>query len=251
MKRLAALLLLLPCSLAFAQQGTTAAQAPNADTRSDCPTYAEFTGATGCVYPNTVLTVADQVTAAGKQWKAYLADMGDSTCVHANSNAADDGVLPGAGPDYDTRHNPFVYFHSLLDLGSCESDDVGIQHLSKDLHAVKHTPTYAFIAPGSQAGLSSEDAFLKRWVPAILASPAYKQDGVLMIVFAKAPAPNGSGSVRTGALVLSPKVKAGSTVSTRYGPYSVLRSVEDLLGYTPLVHAKTAKSFADAAVGST
>jgi hypothetical protein len=71
-----------------------------------------------------------------------------------------------------------------------------------------------------------------------------------MIVFAKAPAANGSGPVRTGALVLSPKVKRDSTVSTRYGPYSVLRSVEDLLGYTPLVHAKTAKSFAGLAVGS-
>ena len=110
-------------------------QAPNADTRDDCSTYAEFTGSAqaasdgqvpgaGCVYPNTVLTVADQVTAAGKQWKAYLADMGDSTCVHPNSNAAGDGELPGAGIDYDTQHNPFVYFHSLLDLGGCSSNDV-------------------------------------------------------------------------------------------------------------------------------
>ena len=70
-----------------------------------------------------------------------------------------------------------------------------------------------------------------------------------MIVFAKAPAADGSGPVRTGALILSPKVKAGSSVSTRYGPYSVLRSVEDLLGLTPLVHAQTAKSFASLAVG--
>jgi phosphatidylinositol-3-phosphatase len=215
------------------------------------------------VYPNTVLTVADQVTAAGKQWKAYLADMGDSTCVHPNSNAADNGELPGAGSDYDTQHNPFVYFHSLLDLGGCSSNDVGLQHLSKDLHAAKRTPTYAFIAPGlcdepsaaacpdgSPGGLAGEDAFLKRFVPAILASAAYKQGGVLMIVFAKAPAATGSGPVRTGALILSPKVKKGSSISTRYGPYSVLRSVEDLLGLTPLVHAANAKSFASFAVGS-
>jgi len=243
-------------------------QAPNTDTESDCSTYAEFPGSAkasadgqvpgpGCVYPNTVLTVADQVTAAGKQWKAYLEDMGDSTCVHPNSNAADDSALPGAGPDYATWHNPFVYFHSLLDLGGCMSDDVSLQGLSKDLRAKKRTPTYSFIAPalcdepsagacadGAPTGLAGEDAFLKHWVPAILASPAYKQDGVLMIVFAKAPAAGGGGPVRTGALVLSPKAKAGSTVSTPFNPYSVLRSVEDLLGYTPLVHAKTARSFA-------
>lgn len=249
-------------------------QAPNADTRSDCSTYAEFAGPAkassdgqvpgpGCVYPDTVLTVADQVTAGGKQWRAYLADMGDSTCVHPNSNAADDTVLPGAGSDYATWHNPFVYFHSLLDLGGCASNDVGLQHLTKDLRAATRTPAYAFIAPGlcdepssaacpdgAPGGLAGEDAFLNQWVPAILASPAYKQDGVLMIVFAKAPTATGSGPVRTGALILSPKAKAGSTVRTNYGPYSVLRSAEDLLGYTPLVHAATAKSFANVALGS-
>jgi len=250
-------------------------QAPNADTRGDCATYAEFSGSftpasdgqvpgPGCVYPDTVLTVADQVTASGKQWKAYLADMGSSSCVHANSNAADDATLPGAGSDYDTRHNPFIYFHSLLDLGGCASNDVGLQDLTKDLRKAKRTPTYAFIAPGlcgepsagacpdgRPTGLAGEDAFLKQVVPAILASSAYKQGGVLMIVFAKAPATDGSGPARTGALILSPKVKAGSTVSTRYNPYSVLRSIEDLLGYTPLVHASTAKSFANVATGST
>lgn len=249
-------------------------QAPNADTRGDCTTYAEFSESAkaasdgqvtgpGCVYPDTVLTVADQVTASGKPWKAYLADMSDATCVHPNSNAADDAALPGADSDYDTRHNPFIYFHSLLDLGGCSSNDVGLQSLAKDLRKAKRTPTYAFVAPGlcdepsagacpdgSPDGLAGEDAFLERWVPAILASAAYKQGGVLMIVFAKAPATNASGPVRTGALILSSTVKAGSTVSTRYSPYSVLRSVEDLLGYTPLVHAKSAKSFANLAIGS-
>jgi hypothetical protein len=247
-------------------------QAPNADTRSDCATYAEFGSSAkplasgqvpgrGCVYPNTVLTIADQTTAGGKQWKAYLADMGNATCMHPDSGAADDAPLPGAGPEYDTRHNPFVYFHSLLDLGSCASDDVGLQKLSRDLHAAKRTPSYAFIAPdacaepgaadcpaGKAVGLAGEDAFLKRWVPAITASPAYKQGGALMIVFAKAPAAVGSGPQRVGALILSPKVKRGATVSAPYNPYSVLRSAEDLLGFTPLVHAKAAKSFADAAM---
>jgi hypothetical protein len=188
--------------------------------------------------------------------------------MHPNSGALDDSVLTGAGSDYATRHNPFIYFHSLLDLGGCSSDDVGLQHLAGDLHKLKRTPTYAFIAPGlcddassapsatsatcpsgQPTGLAGEDAFLKQWVPKILASPAYKQDGVLMIVFAhSSPAgatPAAAGPVRTGALILSPLLaKTKSTVATTYGPYSLLRTTEDLLGYTPLVHAKTAKSFA-------
>ena len=250
-------------------------QAPNADTRSDCATYAEFPSSAkaqsngqfdgaGCVYPNTALTVADQVTAAGKEWKAYLAGLGSSTCVHADSNAADDAPLTGATSDYATRHNPFIYFHSLLDLGGCSSNDVGIQHLAGDLRAAKRTPTYAYVAPGlcdepsatscpgdKPGGLAGEDAFLKRWVPPILASQAYKQDGVLMIVFAdgKPAAAAGEGhhgAVRTGALILSPLAAKGRTLSGTYGPYSVLRTIEDLFGYPPLVHAKSARSFASA-----
>ena len=252
-------------------------QAPNSDTTSDCATYAEFSSSAtaqsngqipgpGCVYPNTTLTIADQVTAAGKQWKAYIAGMGTSACVHANSNAADDTQLTGADSDYDTRHNPFVYFHSLLDLGGCQSNDIGIQHLTKDLRVAKRTPTYAYIAPGlcdepsatscagnEPVGLEAEDTFLKRWVPQILASQAYKQDGVLMIVFAdaNAGADAGAGSgrpVRTGALIVSPLAHKGKTVSGSYGPYSMLRTIEGLLGYTPLVHAHTARSFASAAL---
>jgi hypothetical protein len=252
-------------------------QSPNADTRSDCAVYAEFPSAakaqrsgqfpgSGCVYPNTALTIADQVTAAGKQWKAYLAGMGTSTCVHADSNATDDTTLTGADSDYATMHNPFIYFHSLLDLGGCQSDDVGIQHLTKDLRGAKRTPTYAYIAPGlcdepsaitcagdKPGGLAGEDAFLKRWVPQILASAAYKQDGVLMIVFADGKPATAAGvgaqrPVRTGALILSPLAHHGRKIAGNYDPYSVLRTIENLLGYTPLVHAKSAHSFATTAL---
>lgn len=247
-------------------------QAPNADTRTDCATYAEFPPATtarsdgqvpgaGCVYPNTVLTIADQVTAAGKQWRAYLADMGSTTCMHPDSNAADDGPVTGAGSDYATRHNPFIYFHSLLDLGGCGSNDVELTHLAGALRTARRAPAYAFIAPGlcdepsaaacpatDPTGLAGEDAFLKQWVPRILASAAYRQDGVLMIVFARAPAATAAAPIRTGALILSPLAKAGSTVRGTYNPYSVLRSVEDMLGYAPLVHAGSAHSFATAAL---
>jgi hypothetical protein len=52
--------------------------------------------------------------------------------------------------------------------------------------------------------------------------------------------------VPTGAVVLSRYAKAGKTVSAAYNPYSVLRSVEDLLGYKPLAHATSARSFVSA-----
>ena len=258
--------------------GMVSGQASNPDTRADCPIYAEFpSGAKaaadgqisgrGCIYPNTVLTIGDQVTASGKVWKGYIDDMGSSPCLHPNSGAVDNVPLPGAGSQYATRHNPFIYFHSLLDLGDCSSDDVTLDRLPEALRSVAKTPTYAFIAPGTcddalasacpdghPGGLAGEDAFLKLWVPRILASRAYQRDGALIIAFTTSPrAPDTSAHqrpVRTGALILSRYAKRGNTVSAPYNPYSILRSVEDLFGYTPLAHANTAKSFVSTALPS-
>jgi hypothetical protein len=250
-------------------------QAPNADTRADCPSYDEFPSSakpsksgqvpgTGCIYPNTALTIGDQVTASGHAWKAYIDDMGATACVHPNSNTLDDAPLPGAGSDYATRHNPFIYFHSLLDLGDCASDDLTLSKLPAALGEQSRTPRFAFIAPGacedsaqqscpdgSPAGLAGEDAFLKTWVPKILHSPAFKKHGALIIAFAHA-APStdatDSGPVRTGALVISRYAHAGKTIPKAYNPYSILRSIEDLLALQPLAHAKHAKSFVSTAL---
>ncbi|MGZ4183303.1 MAG: alkaline phosphatase family protein [Solirubrobacteraceae bacterium] len=244
-------------------------QAPNDDTLGGCSTYAEFPAKVkpsvdgqvpgpGCVYPNTITTLADQVTSAGHTWKAYIEDL-DRNCVHPNSDALDNVPLPGAGPQYDTRHNPFIYFHSLLDLGGCDNGDGPLSKLRGDLRSSSKTATFSFVAPracddaavatcpdGQPAGLAGEDTFLRKWVPAILGSAAYKHDGVLIVTFALTGAAAPGGPVPTGALVLSRFAKAGKTVSATYNPYSVLRSIEDLLGYKPLAHATSARSFVSA-----
>jgi hypothetical protein len=183
-------------------------QAANADTRANCPVYTDFPQAAkpssaglvsgrGCVYPNTVITLGDQVTASGTTWRGYLADMGKSACVHPSSGAHDSALLPFAGSQYDTRHNPFIYFHSLLDLGDCSTDDISLDALPAALKATSKAPRLSFIAPplcddaastgcpgGKPGGIAGEDLFLKAWVPRIMGSTAYKHGGVLMIVFA-------------------------------------------------------------------
>jgi hypothetical protein len=248
-------------------------QAPNHDTRTGCASYSDFPGSAklqkdgqqagdGCVYPNGVLTIGDQATSAGLPWKAYIQDQGKIPCLHANDGAVDNAPLTGAGPDYNSRHNPFIYFHSLLDLGDCSTDDLDLSKLDAALKSSGKTPAYSFIAPGlcedsappatcptsAPTGLAAEDAFLKAVVPKILSSAAYKQDGALMITFAAAGAPAAlNGPVQTGALVLSRYATAGRTLSATYGPYSVLRSVEDIFAFKALGAAAGATSFAKAA----
>ena len=131
-------------------------QTPNADTTSGCPNYSEFPIGTtvsaaglargaGCVYPETVLTLGDQISSAGHQWRAYVDGMGTRSCQHANSNSLDASVLPGSQPSYDTRANPFIYFHSLLDLGDCANDDLDLSHFRAGTgHSA---PIYTYIAP--------------------------------------------------------------------------------------------------------
>jgi hypothetical protein len=65
-------------------------QAATPQTRNDCQTYAEFalTGVTpdgqaigsGCVYPASIKTIADQLTARGRTWRAYMGDSVQHRC---------------------------------------------------------------------------------------------------------------------------------------------------------------------------
>jgi len=194
-------------------------QAATPDTRNDCQTYADFnlTGITpdgqaigsGCVYPSSIKTVADQLKTAGKTWRAYMEDMGNdpnresSTCGHPALNTVDHTQTAEApttaipqGDQYASRHNPFVYFHSIIDSIDCTANVVNLSRLSSDLQREATTPNFVFITPnlcddghdapcvtGQPGGLVSADLFLQKWVPLIMASPAYKHDGLLVINF--------------------------------------------------------------------
>ena len=248
-------------------------QPPNYATGFGCTSYSDFAAGAdpdpksgtvpgnGCVYPVDTLTLADQLDGKGKGWKAYLDGMDapgqPATCRHPDPGAADDTQQGRPGDEYATRHNPFVYFHSLLDLGDCTTNDVGLDKLSADLGSAAKTPNYTFIAPdlchdgseptcadGSSGGLPAADAFLAQWVPQILASPAYRKDGLLVITFGDGPASDSSGCCgqavgggKTGTLLLSRHLKAGTSDATPYNTYSLLRTVEDVFGVTHLAEA--------------
>ena len=249
-------------------------QPPNSATSAGCSTYAEFPSTAkadsqgivhgaGCVYPVETLTLADQLTSGRLTWRAYVGGMVDGagapeSCVHPGPGESE-AVTPGG---YAARQNPFVYFHSLLDLGDCAADDLPIERLTADLRKADKTPSYSFIAPtpcdsgasgqcspGTAGGPANADAFLASWAPKILASPAYKADGLLVVNFAAANPPSTepgamppADPLRTGALLVSPFLTPGSTDAAPYDPYSLLRSTEDLFGLSPLGLAAGAKT---------
>lgn len=258
-------------------------QGPSKATQADCiASYSEFvstgTGSDGqalgdgCVYPASVKTLPDQLTAKQLTWKGYMEDM-PAPCTHPTIGQPDDHVLAKADGAYATRHNPFVYFHSIVDGPSCTQNDVPLTQLETDLASIKTTANYNMITPnvcndghdeqcpgGTPGGLTAANTWLQTWVPKITSSPAFKKDGLLVITFDEAEViggaadassccneqkpPNvdqagltGPGGGHVGALLLSPYVKANSTNSTAFNHYALLCSIENLFGLPKLGYA--------------
>jgi hypothetical protein len=198
-------------------------QGSNPETQADCQIFTDFVGGVigpdgqalghGCVYPATVKTIADQLTARGLTWKGYMEDMGNDTtreaalCGHPAINTRDNTQNATPQDQYATRHNPFVYFHSIIDNHVyCEQRDVPLTQLPGDLSKARNTPSFTFITPdlcndghdgdgtagscadGGPGGLVAADAWLKQWVPRITGSQAFKRDGLLLITFDEAEA---------------------------------------------------------------
>ena len=261
-------------------------QAPNPQTQRDCPRMTEFraTGpldahgqlpGEGCVYPAKVKTVADQLRAAGLTWKGYMEDMGAdpgreaATCGHVPIGARDHTNHAAGNDQYADKHDPFVYFHSIIDdKAYCDTHVVNLDRLPADLAKIDTTPNFVYITPslchdghdapcanGEPGGLISADDFLLHWVPRIMASPAFRKDGLLVITFDEGtgggsccgeqplpggPAPgryNRAGGGRIGAVLLSPFIRPGTVSARYYNHYSLLRSIEKAFGLPYLGYA--------------
>ena len=285
-------------------------QPPNVENQADCQVFSDFAGAlmlpsgvetgAGCVYPAEVQNVGTQLSAAGRSWKAYEQDMGNdpnretAACGHPASNGVDGTQKAEAGDGYATRHDPFVYFHSVIDEQAyCDAHVValgtpsgampaaalkGETGLATDLARAGKTPALSFITPnlcedghdypctnqeGGASALADVDGFLETWVPKIEASKAFAK-GLIEIVFDESDGPesdssaccgeepgpgsplpgiSGPGGGRVGAVLISPYIAPGTTVTTAYDHYSSLASWEQLFGLPALADAAGAPRF--------
>jgi phosphatidylinositol-3-phosphatase len=201
----------------------------------------------GCVFPASVKTIGNQLSGSrdgGTAWRAYLGDMGNdpardggtpdslggTDCAHPvqTAGAAIDGTNSAEGPNatgsqvkstttdqYADRHNPFIYFHAVIDdaascarhvlpLGTATTSAGGTVsyqgHLANDFKRKETTPAFSFIAPNlcddghdatcagvnatgtTAGGLVGADAWLKTWMPMILDSPAYRDGSTLVVI---------------------------------------------------------------------
>jgi phosphatidylinositol-3-phosphatase len=256
--------------------------------------YGQLSGG-GCVFPKYIDTIAGQLSARHLSWREYAQDMGNNAhrdgtvmtkngpaCGHPRLNAVDLTDSTGPADDsYATRHNPFMYFESVIGRRSyCDSHVLSLKPLAGDLKSVASTPNYSFVTPNTcfdghdwpkcQNGIPGRlpriEQFLKTWIPRIMASPAYRQNGLILITFDESgddsnagaccgeldglgfddPShPNmnevglyGPGGGRVGAVLLSRYIKPGTVSQHPYNHFSQLRSFEDLFGLKHLGDAQ-------------
>ncbi len=220
----------------------------------------------GCVYPSGVQTIASQLDAVSPPnpvthvaaWREYAEDMGNTPsrdggqvdptggadCAHPTLGSADNAEEASAGDQYATRHNPFMYFHSVIDnQAECDANVVPLGtltngtpsptgHLVEDLSSIATTPRFGFVTPNlcddghdatcaglnaagtHQGGLVGADDFLKAWMPAILNSAAYKTGTLLVVLTFDESDLGGKGSTAACCSEPSgPNVKAPGDLS--------------------------------------
>jgi phospholipase C len=168
--------------------------------------------------------VGTQLTNAGVSWRAYFEGM------------TQDCFMSGGG--YALKHNPFAYYG-----GGCPPNLVPLDPLVQDLQ--QDTPRFLFIKPNlchdtHDCPVATGDAWLRQWVDAILASPAWQAGGKLFVTWDE-----GSGADnRVATLVIAPNT-ASRTSAVLYDHYSLLATIEDLLGVPRLGKAAGAQPMND------
>jgi phosphatidylinositol-3-phosphatase len=222
-------------------------QPANIENQADCQVFSDFVGATtlpdgvesgeGCVYPSSIANIGTQLSSVGLGWKTYEEDMGNdpnretAACGHPAIGAIDETQKAESGDGYAARHDPFVYFHSVIDdqaycgehvvaLGSPSGamPAAALRHetgLATDLKRVASTPTFSFITPdlcndghdypcsnepSGASALMDIDGFLETWVPMIMDSPAFRRDGLLEIAFDESDGANSDSSSCCGEM---------------------------------------------------
>ena len=262
-------------------------QPPAPTTATDCLGISLWSCVQGQSAIGSGRNLADQLEGAGLSWKGY-SDGAPTPCFHAPYKAGDtagdsyQGNSTAGMKNYADRHNPFLYFANIIgNQPRCDAHQRPFTDLAKDLKA-KQLPAFSFISPDTcndghdspcagqtTGGLTTTDAFAKRHLPALLDYLA-KNNGLLIINFDEGGYPSGAADVtnnsntyycpscagkgiggRTGAILVSPRLVAGTTDTTGYDHYSLLRTIENSFAISEhLAMSSQATSCAKAFVGA-
>jgi hypothetical protein len=196
-----------------------------AEARPSFPNYVALTaGSTYGIVSNADVTldvphVGDLIEATGRSWKAY----GEGYPGHC--------FLGSQAGLYVRKHMPFVSFLNVQTNASRCARIVDASGLDADI-ANGTLPDYALYVPdldnsGHDTGIAFADQWLAQAFGPRLEDPRF-MDGMLFVVTFDEGAHGGPNHIYT--VLHGPGVVPGSRSSSRYDHYSLLRTIEDVLG---------------------
>ncbi|MCU1284268.1 MAG: phosphoesterase [Acidobacteriales bacterium] len=193
--------------------------------------------ATSDGYPGTVTAnnIVRQIITAGKTWKVY-----------AESLPSVGYVGPSQYP-YSKDHNPMAYFSDVKNSSMEKLKLVPFTQFPTDLKN-GDLPDLSFIVPNQlhnahDGTRNAADQWLKANIAPLIANPAFKQDGILIITFdesVSSDTAHGGGHVAT--VVIGPRVILGKKSTTLFQHQSLLRTIEFALGLPTIAAAQTCTS---------
>ena len=174
-----------------------------------------------CSYPAP--SVFGQVGAAGGTVRSYEESM-PSPCDLSNSG------------NYDVNHNPWVYFPAESKL--CKQADVpagspSAGALAADVRAGT-LPTVGLLTPNlmhdaHDGTLAQADAYLRSWIPVIMAGPGWKSGHLAIVVTFD----EGVTTEQVPFVVLAPGLH-GVTIRRALNHYALTRLMDQIGGVSPL-----------------
>ena len=188
-------------------------------TPQDCiPTWATPTG--DCTFDTPASSLADQLTAAGISWKAYMEDM-PTPCDTT------DTFSPGS---YDVNHDPIVYYDHVVQTPSECKNVVPFGQLATDL-AAGALPTFIWVTPNiihdmHDGTIADGDGFLHGLIPQIQSSAWYQQGGSIILTWDE-----GETTDQIVAIVVSIANTGRGAFATPGNHFGTLRGIEEVYGF--------------------
>ena len=166
--------------------------------------------------------LGQQLTRAGISWRAYMEGM-SGTCFSS--------PYP-----YALKHDPFPYFG-----GRCPAEVVPFSSFAADM-AAKTPPRFVWITPGlcndgHDCSTAVADKYLSQLVPAIMETAAWQENGTLFITWDE-----GYDQTNHVLMLVIRPLGAHEASSAYHDHYSLLATIEDLLGVPRLGQGANASS---------
>jgi acid phosphatase len=168
--------------------------------------------------------VVRELVKANKTWHSYAESLPNA------------GYLGGDVYPYFRHHNPFTYLTDVI--GTSQANNVvPFSQFASDVSA-DILPDYSFVIPNAlndahDGTLAQADQWLSANIDPLIKSSAFKNNGLLVIVFDESvmsDVAHGGGHV--AMVMIGPKVKKGFQSTTVYQHQSTLRLVLSTLGVT-------------------